>query len=651
MTSKAALLRSDHFTEQAADSTMTMQKTKEEIRQVSRSLTFKVRRPTNRLDVTLKRKKERCQILPHYISWPLLLAVGVACVALVSFHLWFTWHLQRKVEVLQSRVESLSNVEFEELRVQLRNLYDLYDASAEMKNGHLGHLAFADRNQEADEPGEILLMDLGDVDGEKSTTLLNDVEGNPIEKDITVFSSIHTPLALSEMTRLDMGGDRQLAKTGRVAKLEHDAQATGRQKRQADLSSHTQDGVPIFDRGYGATPNRTEGLRIYQSLLANGGKNQPRSSDPSVQVTDTVAQPPHRGNHFWRNRKDKPRHRHRTKPSTRSPLDDDIELSSMPEFDAANGQDVRSSETTSSPSKSSVAPNVEFRHSRVKTSSDGAGRDSVPLSVDQNVWATSRSNGIFVIGNAPYSGSSQEDRISAATAPAILTKTVAASVGPSASSPTRLQPNVYKVNQPAVNSRASAQGSNENGQLGSRDPLPSPPSRGKKRVNKKQLRDLSHTATAVHLVADTRNASSANFENQEIASRNELGLHTSWKIAQSNWDSPLKTTPLVKIDGATLTVKQSGLYFIYAQVHYLDEHSTNAYEVFVNTEPFLRCITSSFSESSFPKANTCYTAAATQLREGDKLFIRDIEPLRYSVLQPSKTFFGLIRMAPMADFS
>lgn len=126
---------------------MTMQKTKEEIRQVSRSLTFKVRRPTSRLDVTLKRKKERCQILSHYISWPLLLAVGVACVALVSFHLWFTWHLQRKVVVLQSRVESLSNVEFEELRVQLRNLYDLYDASAEMKNGHLVHLAFADRNQ------------------------------------------------------------------------------------------------------------------------------------------------------------------------------------------------------------------------------------------------------------------------------------------------------------------------------------------------------------------------------------------------------------------------------------------------------------------------------------------------------------------------
>lgn len=147
MTSKAALLRSDHFTDQAIASTMTMQKAKEEIRQVGRSLTFKVRRPSNRLDVTLKRKKELCQILPHYISWPLLFVVGTACVALVSFHLWFTWHLQRKVEVLQSRVESLSTHELEDLRVQLRNLYDLYDGSAEMKNGHLGQLSFSERNQ------------------------------------------------------------------------------------------------------------------------------------------------------------------------------------------------------------------------------------------------------------------------------------------------------------------------------------------------------------------------------------------------------------------------------------------------------------------------------------------------------------------------
>lgn len=47
-----------------------------------------------------------------------------------------------------------------------------------------------------------------------------------------------------------------------------------------------------------------------------------------------------------------------------------------------------------------------------------------------------------------------------------------------------------------------------------------------------------------------------------MASRNELGLHTSWKVADSSMGAPF----LVKIDGATITIKQSGLYFIYAQV-------------------------------------------------------------------------------------
>ena len=93
------------------------------------------------------------------------------------------------------------------------------------------------------------------------------------------------------------------------------------------------------------------------------------------------------------------------------------------------------------------------------------------------------------------------------------------------------------------------------------------------------------------------------------------------------------------------------------QVHYLDGHVINAYEVFVNTEPFLRCVTSApalaAAEAMNPPAaaaaNTCYTAASTPLREGDKLFLRDIEPMRYSVLEPSKTFFGLVRIAPIAD--
>lgn len=352
--------------------------------------------------------------------------------------------------------------------------------------------------KESDQPGKILLMDFRHADGEK-TDLLS-MEDGSTEKDITLFSSKLTTVAepIVEPAR----GQRNLK--SRV----------DRRKRQADLSSHTQDGVPIFDRGYGVMPNRTEGLRIYQSLLS--GRNEPKTSE----VTDSPILPHHRQNSFWRGRKEKPRHRHQQRPSTTSPMTDDVELSAVPEFDATNEQELRSTATTSSPSKNSAAPNVEFRHSRVKTSSEN--RESVPLSVlgDQKVWATSRSNGmadILALGALPHAGTSQEDRISAATAPAILTKTVTASVGPSASNRARQQqPNVYKVTQPALMSRLPAQTDNSGGDESvPRESVPaSSSSSSKKRVNKKQLRDLSHTAIAVHLVADTRNVSSANFENQ-----------------------------------------------------------------------------------------------------------------------------------------
>lgn len=99
-----------------------------------------------------------------------------------------------------------------------------------------------------------------------------------------------------------------------------------RRKRQIDLSSHTQDGVPIYDRGYFAH-NRTEGLRIYQSLLSNGPRSDSVKSPaihwgssatsvvpsaggatttPSTNTAAVTEQPvPNhaRQNHFWRGQK------------------------------------------------------------------------------------------------------------------------------------------------------------------------------------------------------------------------------------------------------------------------------------------------------------------------------------------------------------
>ena len=37
------------------------------------------------------------------------------------------------------------------------------------------------------------------------------------------------------------------------------------------------------------------------------------------------------------------------------------------------------------------------------------------------------------------------------------------------------------------------------------------------------------------------------------------------------------------------SVKTSGLYYIYAQVNYLDEHDVNAFQVYINEDPYLLC--------------------------------------------------------------
>lgn len=110
------------------------------------------RRPSNQqqqqLESASKRtKKGRCQRLPSCMTWPLLLAISTACVALVTFHLWFTWHLQRKVEILQTRVDTLTTLDLEDLRAQLRNLYDLYDGNTEMKDDLPAQSAFDDQDQ------------------------------------------------------------------------------------------------------------------------------------------------------------------------------------------------------------------------------------------------------------------------------------------------------------------------------------------------------------------------------------------------------------------------------------------------------------------------------------------------------------------------
>lgn len=127
------------------------------------------------------------------------------------------------------------------------------------------------------------------------------------------------------------------------------------------------------------------------------------------------------------------------------------------------------------------------------------------------------------------------------------------------------------------------------------------------------------------------------------------------------------TKSFVLSPNGVLTVKNAGLYYIYAQVsfpfeidfksesryhghlpthqiHYLDDHDINGFIVQVNTQPLLQCTTMTETYGSTSKSNSCFTAGIHYLREEDRIMIKDIETNRYSIFKPEKSFFGLMKV-------
>lgn len=97
-----------------------------------------------------------------------------------------------------------------------------------------------------------------------------------------------------------------------------------------------------------------------------------------------------------------------------------------------------------------------------------------------------------------------------------------------------------------------------------------------------------------------------------------------------------------------LTVEQPGIYYIYSQIFYADNHDTCGYRIEVNGKALFQC---SISSSSFKhnlsdiKKNSCYTGGLTKLEAGDIITLREVEGTRYTFFEHPKSFFGLFRIA------
>ncbi|KAJ3622776.1 hypothetical protein MTP99_019056 [Tenebrio molitor] len=115
--------------------------------------------------------------------------------------------------------------------------------------------------------------------------------------------------------------------------------------------------------------------------------------------------------------------------------------------------------------------------------------------------------------------------------------------------------------------------------------------------------------------------------------------------SQSSWFRDLAMDRHFSLSNGALTMKESGLYFIYAQIYYYDEHDINGFLVYKNNNDILlQCTTMTHSVQNVTKGNTCFTAAAEYLNENDQIHLEDLSQGRGSIFEPGKSFFGVIKL-------
>ncbi|CAG0889555.1 unnamed protein product [Darwinula stevensoni] len=108
-----------------------------------------------------------------------------------------------------------------------------------------------------------------------------------------------------------------------------------------------------------------------------------------------------------------------------------------------------------------------------------------------------------------------------------------------------------------------------------------------------------------------------------------------------DWRHEIDSNLLVELNSnkTAIRIRESGLYFIYAQLYYFNEERSNGFELChqsdgLNAKPVNL---STCSVSTARQAATCFTAAV-------KVFIQQREKSRKISLDPGRSFLGLVRL-------
>lgn len=129
--------------------------------------------------------------------------------------------------------------------------------------------------------------------------------------------------------------------------------------------------------------------------------------------------------------------------------------------------------------------------------------------------------------------------------------------------------------------------------------------------------------------------------------------HDVWYPAPWTSASPHPRPTLTK--NGHVHVHHTGVYLVYAQIYYLDSHDVISW-VLHRTNPesegrdtLLQCAQSAHSTERLDKPNSCFSASALFLKAGDRLAVRNTGGDRHSLMQPEKSFIGLVKLADAED--
>ncbi|XP_071520235.1 uncharacterized protein egr isoform X2 [Panulirus ornatus] len=359
-----------------------------------------------------------------------------------------------------------------------------------------------------------------------------------------------------------------------------------RKKRQANsIDESTQAAVPIYEQAYGIDlkgRSNSEGLRLYESLQATNGKGDPTSPEVTLESTDSPIKPHHRDG-----------------------LLDPTGSIVFPLKEARVQEDDDDALVEVFPTPSRRRPAVLKRRSRTK-SLHGTGRR---VQQRKKTRVQSNSNRVPVLfRDSLVKATSRHDGYS----------------GRNSVTPQAPQKVVQDPAQPVFVTRAVQSPVIKSDELESRKKKRPGTRQGRRR------RCCRSAVTVAHFVATPFNRTSRH---------GATGGDTHEEWSPAGWMDKLGLNRKYPLDRGTVTVREAGLYYLYAQVLYEPGRFGTGFQVMVDGIPIMECTLAPTQPS-----HSCYTAGATYLPRNAEVYVRDMEHHVTTVRRQENSFFGLLKL-------